>query len=136
MELEIDLPFACPYCGAIVDIQNNARYCSHIKYVFSEGMDPDCFVHVKEDFARGYITKLIMSPEYKDYLAECELNEITCDKLQAFIKGIFEPGDAISTSIPYVESIATRSCSLKAVKFSARRTYSSIHVCIDPDETM
>ena len=125
------LVFYCPFCGNKYDINkgDDIDYCLHAQFAY---IDPDFFAYVTPNFAKSYLKQIKEGEDYKQYLAENEI-EVSKKDEEAFMSFSFKPGDEISQKIPYFESSAISVCSSNTIIFKLETTYSGFTFAIDGD---
>jgi hypothetical protein len=104
-EVPIGFPFSCPHCGQLLfdDEKGITGECPHLVFSYCWGVDPDCFIATRTDYAKTFLRAVKATPYYQEYCEECVEDGKQSPPFEElelkFINGDFEPGDDTSTEM-------------------------------------
>ena len=136
-EIEIEGDLFCPHCGNRIFSWGDATVskCPHLVFAYGWN-DPDMFLAVRADFAQSFMSALLKSQAYREWLREDEMEPITKQDREAFCQADFGPGDSVACLIAaYCNSLPEKMfptlLSRSTVIFKNDGYYSGVHIAVD-----
>ena len=140
MTLRVDFKdhLDCPVCG--IEIYSLEKLpmvgrCPHLLFIYGwDANGDDCFISVREDFAKFFVAYLKTSKEYQDYKESYDeegFDPVDATTEEKFVSGKFEPLDEVSVKMARFGIHLPDICPENSTVFCDEHYYSGIFIGIE-----